>query len=71
MGFYTPYVPGWDCHGLPIEQALMKELKIDKKHVTDVPAFRKKARAFAAKYIDLQRQGFKRLACRANGTTRI
>ena len=61
MGFYTPYVPGWDCHGLPIEQALMKELKIDKKHVTDVPAFRKKARAFAAKYIDLQRQGFKRL----------
>lgn len=61
MGFYTPYVPGWDCHGLPIEQALMKEMKIDKKHVTDVPAFRKKARAFAAKFIDLQRQGFKRL----------
>lgn len=61
MGFYTPYVPGWDCHGLPIEQALMKELKIDKKHVTDVPAFRQKARAFAAKFIDLQRQGFKRL----------
>ena len=61
IGFYTPYVPGWDCHGLPIEQALMKELKIDKKHVTDVPEFRKKARAFAAKFIDLQRQGFKRL----------
>ncbi len=61
MGFYTPYVPGWDCHGLPIEQALMKELKIDKKHVTDVPAFRQKARAFAARFIDLQRQGFKRL----------
>lgn len=60
-GYYTPYVPGWDCHGLPIEQALMKELKIDKKHITDVPAFRKKARAFAAKFIDLQRQGFKRL----------
>ncbi len=61
MGEYTPYVPGWDCHGLPIEQALMKELKIDKKHITDVPEFRKKARAFAAKFIDLQRQGFKRL----------
>ncbi len=61
MGFYTPYVPGWDCHGLPIEQALMKELEIDKKHITDVPAFRRKARAFAAKFIDLQRQGFKRL----------
>ncbi|MBR4592933.1 MAG: class I tRNA ligase family protein, partial [Elusimicrobiaceae bacterium] len=27
MGYYTPYVPGWDCHGLPIEQALLKELK--------------------------------------------
>lgn len=60
-GYYTPYVPGWDCHGLPIEQALLKELKQDKKHITDVPAFRKKARAFAAKFIDLQRQGFKRL----------
>lgn len=61
MGYYTPYVPGWDCHGLPIEQALLKELKQDKKHITDVPAFRKKARAFASKFIDLQRQGFKRL----------
>ena len=60
-GHYTPYVPGWDCHGLPIEQALLKELKQEKKHITDVPAFRKKARAFAAKFIDLQRQGFKRL----------
>ena len=60
-GYYTPYIPGWDCHGLPIEQALLKELGQDKKHITDVPAFRKKARAFAAKYIDLQRQGFKRL----------
>ncbi len=69
MGFYTPYVPGWDCHGLPIEQALMKELKIDKKHVTDVPEFRKKARAFAAKFIDLQRQGFKRLGVQGEWDT--
>ena len=60
-GYYTPYVPGWDCHGLPIEQALLKELNLNKKHITDVPSFRKKARAFASKYIDLQRQGFKRL----------
>ncbi len=60
-GHYTPYVPGWDCHGLPIEQALLKELKQEKKHITDVPAFRRNARAFAAKFIDLQRQGFKRL----------
>ncbi len=66
MGCYTPYVPGWDCHGLPIEQALLKELKQDKKHITDVPAFRKKAREFAAKFIDLQRQGFKRLGVQAD-----
>ena len=39
----------------------MRAVKQDKKHITDVPAFRKKARAFAAKFIDLQRQGFKRL----------
>ena len=65
-GHYTPYVPGWDCHGLPIEQALLKELKQDKKHITDVPAFRKKAREFAAKFIDLQRQGFKRLGVQAD-----
>ena len=65
-GHYTPYVPGWDCHGLPIEQALLKELKQEKKHITDVPAFRKKARAFAAKFIDLQRQGFKRLGVQAD-----
>ena len=65
-GHYTPYVPGWDCHGLPIEQALLKELKQNKKHITDVPAFRKRAREFAAKFIDLQRQGFKRLGVQAD-----
>ncbi len=65
-GCYTPYVPGWDCHGLPIEQALLKELKQNKKHITDVPAFRKRAREFAAKFIDLQRQGFKRLGVQAD-----
>ena len=65
-GHYTPYVPGWDCHGLPIEQALLKELKQEKKHITDVPAFRTKARAFAAKFIDLQREGFKRLGVQAD-----
>ena len=61
MGYYTPYVPGWDCHGLPIEQALIKEMKIDKKEITDIPAFRKKARAFAQNFVNIQREGFKRL----------
>ncbi|MDD4005537.1 MAG: class I tRNA ligase family protein, partial [Elusimicrobiaceae bacterium] len=58
MGFYVPFVPGWDCHGLPIEQALLKQLKLDKRHISDIPAFRRKAREFARKYIDLQREGF-------------
>ncbi|MCX5786099.1 MAG: isoleucine--tRNA ligase [Elusimicrobia bacterium] len=60
-GHYTPYVPGWDCHGLPIEQQLLKELKIGKRHIDDVPAFRQKAREFAGRFIDIQREEFKRL----------
>ena len=60
-GYYAPYVPGWDCHGLPIEQALLKELKIGKRHIDDVAAFRKKAREFAGKFVDIQREEFKRL----------
>lgn len=61
MGYKTPYVPGWDCHGLPIEQALLKEMKIGKRHISNVVEFRKKARDFADKFIDIQRAGFKRL----------
>ncbi|MEW5951770.1 MAG: isoleucine--tRNA ligase [Elusimicrobiota bacterium] len=61
MGYKTPYVPGWDCHGLPIEQALLKEMKMGKRHIDDVVDFRKKARAFAEKFLDIQRNGFKRL----------
>ncbi|MGH8259142.1 MAG: class I tRNA ligase family protein, partial [Steroidobacteraceae bacterium] len=59
-GFDAPYVPGWDCHGLPIEQ------QVEKKHgrpvqKLDEAAFRAACRAFAAEQVDLQRQGFKRL----------
>ncbi len=61
MGYHTPYVPGWDCHGLPIEQALLKEMKMGKRHIDDIPAFRQKARDFATRFLDIQRQGFKRL----------
>ncbi|OGR61824.1 MAG: isoleucine--tRNA ligase [Elusimicrobia bacterium GWB2_63_22] len=61
MGFHTPYVPGWDCHGLPIEQALLKEMKMGKRHIDDIPAFRQKARDFAGRFLDIQREGFKRL----------
>ncbi|OGS17249.1 MAG: isoleucine--tRNA ligase, partial [Elusimicrobia bacterium RIFOXYA2_FULL_58_8] len=61
MGYYSPYVPGWDCHGLPIEQALLKEMKMGKRHIEDIPAFRRSAREFANRFLDIQREGFKRL----------
>ena len=61
LGHYTPYVPGWDCHGLPIEQALLKEMKMGKRHIDDIPAFRRSARDFANRFLDVQREGFKRL----------
>src|ERR1017187_7313930 len=60
-GFRAPYVPGWDCHGLPIEFQLLKEMKMDKRQVTDVGDFRRKAQAFAERFIDIQRGEFKRL----------
>ncbi|MGB8327314.1 MAG: isoleucine--tRNA ligase [Steroidobacteraceae bacterium] len=59
-GFDSPYIPGWDCHGLPIEHA------VEKKHgrpgqKLDVNAFRAACRAFAAEQIELQRADFKRM----------
>ena len=59
-GFQAPYVPGWDCHGLPIEHQVMKELG-EKKKDLNVSAIRKLCRAYAEKYVDLQREEFKRL----------
>jgi len=61
LGHDAPYVPGWDCHGLPIETALLKEMKMSKRGVTDIPKFRRDAAAFAERFIDLQRVEFKRL----------
>ena len=59
-GYHTPYVPGWDCHGLPIE--LQVEKKVGKVGVkVDADTFRKKCREFANKQIDGQREDFKRL----------
>ncbi|MFA7320075.1 MAG: isoleucine--tRNA ligase [Dokdonella sp.] len=59
-GFRAPYVPGWDCHGLPIEIAVEKEFgKVGQK--LDAAQFRQKCREYAAKQIDLQRADFKRL----------
>ncbi|MBI3291949.1 MAG: isoleucine--tRNA ligase [Elusimicrobia bacterium] len=59
-GCETPYIPGWDCHGLPIELELMKKLKVD-KHKISREEFRKKAAAFAQEFVDIQREEFKRM----------
>ncbi|MGA9422635.1 MAG: isoleucine--tRNA ligase, partial [Rhodanobacteraceae bacterium] len=59
-GFRSPYVPGWDCHGLPIEIAVEKKVgKVG--HKVDASTFRKLCREYAGKQIDLQRRDFKRL----------
>ncbi|MGH9365188.1 MAG: isoleucine--tRNA ligase [Thermoanaerobaculia bacterium] len=60
MGFDAPYVPGWDCHGLPIEQKVDKKLG-SKKREMDAPAIRKACREYAQGFIDIQREEFKRL----------
>ena len=60
MGYYTPYVPGWDNHGLPIERAIEKTKKDLNRDMT-VPEFRKACEAFAEDFIQKQMSGFKRL----------
>ncbi|MDG2537546.1 isoleucine--tRNA ligase [Dyella jiangningensis] len=59
-GYRAPYVPGWDCHGLPIEVAVEKKFgRVGDK--LDAAAFRQKCREYAQQQIDLQRTDFKRL----------
>lgn len=60
-GFLAPFVPGWDCHGLPIEQHVLKESGADHKKATDPSGFRKQAAAFAMKFVGAQKEEFKRL----------
>ena len=59
-GFDAVYVPGWDCHGLPIEHNVDKELGDEKKSLTRSQV-RKLCRTYAEKFIDIQREEFKRL----------
>lgn len=59
-GHAAPYVPGWDCHGLPIELQVDRDLGSKKKDLTPV-AFRKKCRAYAEKFVAIQRKEFERL----------
>lgn len=64
-GYYAPFVPGWDTHGLPTEQRAIKELGL-KRHEVGAVKFREACRGFAKKYIDVQRNAFKRLGVRAD-----
>ena len=59
-GFRAPYVPGWDCHGLPIETQVEKELG-GKKGSVPPGEFRRMCREFASRYVDQHRRDFKRL----------
>ena len=59
-GFDAPYIPGWDCHGLPVEHQLFKELGKNKNQISQVE-FRKKAHNYALKYVNKQKEQFKRL----------
>lgn len=60
QGYAAQYVPGWDCHGLPIEHKVELELG-EKKKSLPAHAVRKRCRDYAAKFIDIQRKEFKRL----------
>ncbi|MBQ5649148.1 MAG: class I tRNA ligase family protein, partial [Clostridia bacterium] len=59
-GYCTPYVPGWDNHGMPIESAIIKKNKLDRKKMS-IPEFRSACHEFAQNFVDLQREDFKRL----------
>ncbi len=65
-GFYTPYVPGWDCHGQPIEHMVEKTLGPEKMATTSLPELREKCRDWATEYVNVQREGFKRLGVNAD-----
>ncbi len=59
-GHYVPYVPGWDNHGMPIESAIIKKNKLDRKKMT-IPEFRNACRDFAMDFVNVQREQFIRL----------
>lgn len=63
LGHNSAYVPGWDCHGLPIEWKIEEQYRAKGKDKNDVPVveFRQECRAFAEQWVDIQREEFKRL----------
>ncbi|CEP69492.1 Zinc finger, DNA glycosylase/AP lyase/isoleucyl tRNA synthetase [Moorella glycerini] len=64
-GYDAPYVPGWDTHGLPIEQQAIKDLGLNRRTI-DVVDFRNRCRDYALKYVSIQREEFKRLGVRGD-----
>src|ERR1700690_1379902 len=63
LGYDAPYIPGWDCHGLPIEWKIEEKYRAEKKNKDDVPIeeFRRECRAFAAHWLEVQKSEFRRL----------
>ncbi|MCL1974602.1 MAG: isoleucine--tRNA ligase [Firmicutes bacterium] len=64
-GFDAPYVPGWDTHGLPIEQKAIKDLGLNRDKVSRAE-LRERCMQYALKYVDIQREQFKRLGVRGD-----
>src|SRR5687768_4872335 len=60
-GYRAPYRPGWDCHGLPIEHEVEKKLGRAKKAELGVIEVRKRCREYAQRFVDTQREEFRRL----------
>ncbi|MBP1156261.1 MULTISPECIES: isoleucine--tRNA ligase [unclassified Paenibacillus] len=65
QGYDAPYVPGWDTHGLPIEQAIANGGKVDRKKMS-VPEFRDYCKAYALEWVEKQKTQFKRLSIRGD-----
>lgn len=59
-GFYSPYIPGWDCHGMPIEHKVTGQLGEKAKSLPKL-AIREACRKYAAKYTKIQKDEFRRL----------
>jgi len=68
LGKDAPYIPGWDCHGLPIEWKVEEAYRAKKQNKDDVPAveFRAECRAYAQHWVNVQREQLKRLGISAN-----
>ena len=60
-GYFTPYIPGWDCHGQPIEHEVEKKLGTEKMKELPQSKVRELCREWAERFVDVQREGFKRL----------